>query len=248
MRGTGLDGTTPTTGYDAYGSVGAYRLSVSGCGVTPGAPGPPGAPGLAFSGTTAKLAWTAPSDPGGSAVTGYRITVDGVQHATVAATNVAVTGLRRGQAYRFGVAAVNAEGPARPSSAPPPCPPSSRVPRASSGPRRAPPVVGSRPRPPGGRPSTTVGADVTRYRVKAFLLDSEGEVVRTCSTNPFSGDLTSIEVQLPVRGRYRFSVAALNKNGWGGWSTEVGRRDRAVVTPPTRRRTAATTRRCPARR
>ncbi|GAB2480098.1 fibronectin type III domain-containing protein [Jatrophihabitans fulvus] len=64
--------------------------------------------------TAATVAWNAPADDGGSAVTGYVVTpyLDGRARATVrtADTSAVVTGLALGRTYTFRVAAVNAVG------------------------------------------------------------------------------------------------------------------------------------------
>lgn len=103
-----------STGYDDYGSLGAYSIQVTGdCATT----GPPGAPtGLATSGTTTasvSLVWSAPDDPGSSAITGYALARSGsaqVVELPAGATSYTWTGLTAGASYTFTVRAVNDSG------------------------------------------------------------------------------------------------------------------------------------------
>jgi len=103
-----------STGYDDYGSLGAYGIEVTGACADSGTPGVPG--GLSATGTTTSsvsLSWTAPTDPGSSAVTGYVLTRTGsdqVVELGAGATSYTWTGLAGGTSYTFRVAAVNAAG------------------------------------------------------------------------------------------------------------------------------------------
>ncbi|WP_111768752.1 immunoglobulin-like domain-containing protein [Nakamurella deserti] len=78
-----------------------------------GAPAVPGAPALSVDGTTVTATWAAP-DPGGSAITGYTVTLSTeagavVRTARPVATTQRFTGLADGR-YRVGVSATNAIG------------------------------------------------------------------------------------------------------------------------------------------
>jgi hypothetical protein len=68
--------------------------------------------------TSASVAFTAPSDVGGSAITGYgaRSTPENIT-ATAAASPITVTGLTNGTAYTFAVWAINTYGPSAFSAA-----------------------------------------------------------------------------------------------------------------------------------
>jgi hypothetical protein len=79
------------------------------------------APASAF-GSGVRLTWQAPGSDGGSAVTGYVITVSGTTRkvtASAAARSVTVSGLTAGKSYTFGVAARNAKGTGPAAVSPP---------------------------------------------------------------------------------------------------------------------------------
>lgn len=103
-----------STGYDDYGSLGAYDIEVTGACADSGTPGAPG--GLTATGTTTSsvsLSWSAPADPGSSAVTGYVLTRTGsdqVVELGAGATAYTWAGLAPATSYSFTVRAVNATG------------------------------------------------------------------------------------------------------------------------------------------
>lgn len=107
-----------STGYDDYGSLGAYTLTSSGCdGAAP--TGTPSAPTNAAatphaSDPTATVTWAAPTSAGSSAVTGYLLSRSG-DDASVqvgpTTTSYAWTGLAPSTSYTFSVTALNANGP-----------------------------------------------------------------------------------------------------------------------------------------
>ncbi len=71
---------------------------------------PTGATATLASGTSVSVAFTAPTDIGGGAITGYTVVSSGGQIATGASSPVTVTGLTTGVAYTFVVYANNAFG------------------------------------------------------------------------------------------------------------------------------------------
>lgn len=107
----------------AHNAVGASAASASTTARTlTQAPASPTAPTITpVSDTKVAVSWTAPSDDGGAAVTGYVVTVlrAGAVVATVTASadaaSATVDGLARGTAYTARVAAVNATGAGAPS-------------------------------------------------------------------------------------------------------------------------------------
>ncbi len=107
-----------STGYDDYGSLGAYTLAATGCdGAAPA--GTPSAPTSVAavphaSDPTATVSWAAPATAGASAVTGYVLTRSGddtpVQVGGTTTTHT-WSGLASSTAYSFTVTALNAQGP-----------------------------------------------------------------------------------------------------------------------------------------
>jgi RHS repeat-associated protein len=118
---TGLsNGTAYTFTVTATNIVGTGPASAASAPVTPAAS--PGAPtGVAATAGNAKavVTWTAPTDNGGSAITGYTVTASpgGATATTTGATSATVNGLTNGTAYTFMVTAKNAVSTG-PSSAP----------------------------------------------------------------------------------------------------------------------------------
>ena len=104
--------TITVTAEDPTAAAGAYTVIVTRRPSVPGAP--TGLSAAADSGQVT-LSWTAPSDDGGSAITGYEYEVDGdgSWHSTGSTgTSHTVTGLTNGQSYSFKVRAVNTVGAA----------------------------------------------------------------------------------------------------------------------------------------
>ncbi|MCW2797279.1 zinc-dependent metalloprotease family protein [Nocardioides sp.] len=124
----GVGNGTAVTGYDDYGSVGAYTLTVTGSCVTgPGITVPPGPPsiGRAASGakggrSTATATWLPPVDDGGAPILKYRVVayrlnssggvVGSVRSALLSPTARSLKmKLAKGR-WRFGVVALNSAG------------------------------------------------------------------------------------------------------------------------------------------
>ena len=112
VRVDGVGTGNPTTGYNDYGSLGAYTLTVGGCGGGTTAPGTPTAVAAARDGaSTATLTWSPPAADGGSPVTGYQVQLDaGAWTAVGTATSHQFTGVDTGP-HTLSVRAVNAVGP-----------------------------------------------------------------------------------------------------------------------------------------
>ena len=105
-----------STGYDDYASLGAYTVTVTGCTSDTSLPSAPTAVAATpdASAPTITLTWAAPSSPGASAITGYRVTRLDTGAGTLlpaSARSFAFTGLEPGTRYDLTVAAVNGSGP-----------------------------------------------------------------------------------------------------------------------------------------
>jgi subtilisin family serine protease len=172
------------------------------------------------------LAWTAPSDTGGSAITGYEIawSTNGVTWTTAESLEPAdpsftVRGLRDGTTYRFRVAAVNAVGTG-PWSAPIPAAPRWMPARPTA--LRA--TAGSRQvkltwKPP----ATTHGSAVTDYVIQRSTNGKTWTTIR----DGVSTARMRIVSRLTNGTHYRFRVAAKNGVGVGSWSAAVRATPRA---------------------
>lgn len=133
----GVGNGTALTGYDGYGSVGAYTLEVSGCGgadpsqdlatqeaaspvaTRPGRVATPGAkPGATGGRATARVAWRRPQHDGGAAIAAYQVfayrvaggeVVQRVRLKKVTSRSLTFRA-SRGTRWRFAVRARNSEG------------------------------------------------------------------------------------------------------------------------------------------
>jgi hypothetical protein len=223
---TGLaNGTAYTFVVAAVNEAGVGQLSARTSAVTPRTvPSAPaiGRPTVGNAAVTVR--WAAPTDTGGAAITGYTVrayrgtTVVKTVTAPATATSTTVPGLTNGTGYWFTVAAVNAAGSGGWSAAS-----ASVTPRTVAGK----PAIG---RPTAGNSAVTVrwaaptdtgGAAITGYTVRAYRGTS---VVKTVTARAGS---TSLTVSGLANGTgYRFTVAAVNAAGTGGWSAAS-----ASVTP-----------------
>jgi uncharacterized protein (TIGR02145 family) len=118
---TGLtNGTAYTFTVVATNVVGNSVPSAASTAVTPAAtvPGPPTSVVATAGNTSASVAFVAPTNNGGSAITGYTVTSSpGSRTATGASSPLTVTGLTNGTAYTFTVVATNVVGNSVPSAA-----------------------------------------------------------------------------------------------------------------------------------
>lgn len=108
-------GTFATGGYDDYGSIGGYHLTINGCsgsgGTAPGQPASVTATPNTHT-TTGTVTWTAPTVEGGAPVTGYAITglPTGADNVDTDPLSYPATSLVPGVTYTVGVAATNTFG------------------------------------------------------------------------------------------------------------------------------------------
>ncbi len=225
-----VDGVGRGSAYDDYGSLGAYTLDVSGCDGDPGEPGE-GAPGAPTDltvesgplGTTAIVTWAAPDDEGGSAITGYLVTIDGETYTADAdTTGGTIPDLTRGQTYVVGVAAVNDAGPG----------PEATATFTTYDVPGAPSVTSARSGSPGGQVTASVrwqpptvdgGTEVTAYRIKATRWSAFGRKLSSGTTSALPASQLSSSLRLGRAGIWSFQVQARNDLGWGPFSSPSAR-------------------------
>ena len=107
------NGTAYTVSVTATNAVGTSTASKSSASFTPSTkPGAPTTVKLTAANASLGVAWTAPADNGGSAVTSYTATASpgGASCATTSGTTCTITGLTNGTAYTVTVTATNANG------------------------------------------------------------------------------------------------------------------------------------------
>ena len=203
-------GTSETAdGGDYTGVFGTYAAA------------PTGVSGTGIS-STVSLSWTAPASNGGSAITDYTVqysansgsTWTTFARAASASTSATVTGLTRGTAYIFRVAAVNALGNGAFSAA------SSAI---------TPPVNATAP----GQPTNVAGTADDGQAFLAWTAPNDGDSAITDYTVQYSSnggtswttfsDGVSIATSATVTGltngtAYVFRVAATNAIGTGSYS------------------------------
>jgi Fibronectin type III domain/Metallo-peptidase family M12B Reprolysin-like len=211
----GVGNGTPTAGYDGYASVGGYTMTVNGnCSdgrATPSAP--QGVTAAAANGSSVSVRWSAPSSPGGSAITHYIVTRTGAEPVTTTGLSHTFTGLTPGRGFAFTVAAVNASGSGPASGA------SAATPNLPGAPGSVRGGSGSA----GGKvtavakwkaPLSNGGAGVNGFRVYGYRLNDRGAVVQTVTSSVRGPDARSWRAILR-KGRWKFSVRARNAVGWG---------------------------------
>jgi Ca2+-binding RTX toxin-like protein len=230
---TGLtNGTTYWFRVRAVNTVGAGAWSNGSAPVTPVKPAvAPAAPalGAASAGNAAAVVrWTAPATDGGADLTGYEIQVLNAAGVQVGAlrpagaplTQLIVTGLVNGTAYRFRVRAVNAVGAGDWSAT-----------SATVTPATTPVVPGSLSAARGGNggaitatlqwsaPAGTGGSAITGYRVTRQRLTASGAATGAASVVTVSAGSRSMTFTapagVPANTGYRFTVQAVNTAGLG---------------------------------
>jgi hypothetical protein len=219
--------TTPTGGFlIAESGNAAIRLVDAGfaTAVPPSATTVPAAPTIGsatFGNASATVRWTAPSNDGGSAITGYLVRVvdsAGVQvgalrPAAATATSLVVSGLTNGSSYQFQVAATNAVGTG-PNSALSAVVIPATVPGA--------PVIGTAASGAAGgavtaaanwnAPTSNGGSAITGYVVRALRMSATGTVLATTKSAVQPSSARQLTMTLQT-GNYRFTVQAINKAG-----------------------------------
>jgi Ca2+-binding RTX toxin-like protein len=230
---TGLvNGTTYTFRVRAVSAGGTGAYSAPSNAVTPAAPTAPGAPtiGNATAGTgNAVVRWTAPASNGGSAIIRYEVrvvnnatnaNVGALRNAGANATQLTVTGLNNGTAYRFRVRAVNAIGNGAFSAdsnvvtpaGVPGAPATVTATRGAAGAPITALVQWTAPTNTGG--SAITGYVVTRQRLNANGNNNGAATVSTHLSNIRSMTFTA-PAGVPANTNYRFTVQAFNAVGVG---------------------------------
>lgn len=168
---------------------------------------PPSAPSLivAVAGDgSASVAWTEPSDDGGSPVTGYRIHVEpGVKTVTTKGTSTTVTGLANGSGHWFTVQAINEVGPGPKSQMSPMVTPraSKPAPTPTPVPKPTPPAT-SKPTPPAALDVyTTPGTHTVNGRQWRTRCEPYSETER-CRTEIWATQVSHVNSQF------------VQSNGW----------------------------------
>jgi methionine-rich copper-binding protein CopC len=210
---------------DANGAI--VNVPLTGTATPSSLPGAPTGVTATAGNASATVDWTAPSNIGGSAITGYSVRVfsgttqvGAVRPAAASAGSLNVTGLTNGTAYTFDVAATNATGPGAWS--------------AGSAAVTPQPVVAGEPTGVNATPGNAVatvrwtapanngGSAVTGYTVRTF--DPAGAQVGPSLT---VGNVLNATVAGLANGTaYRFDVAAINGAGTSAFSASS-----AAVTP-----------------
>jgi hypothetical protein len=176
--------------------------------------------------------WTAPTDDGGSAVTGYSVRVvnnagtqvGALRPAGGAATSLTVTGLTNGTPYRFQVAATNTAGTSAYSAL------SNTVTPAATTAPGAPTIGAPTQGAAGGAltatahwtpPTSTGGSPITGYRVTALRMSSAAAdaTVLSRTDSPILGAAVRQRSFTLTAGTYRFEVVAINAIGTSPPST-----------------------------
>ena len=187
---------------NGIGTGPAAGPATNGAASVPGAPtGVSGSPGNG----SVTVSWTAPSDTGGSAITGYTVTSSGSQTCSSSSSPCTVTGLSNGVPYTFTVTATNGAGTGSPSSAS-----SSVTPRTVPGQPGTPTAVaGNGSAQVSWTAAAENGSTITGYTVT-------GSPGGSCTT---SGALTCNVTGLTNGVSYTFTVTATNGAGTGSASS-----------------------------
>ena len=220
VRVDGVGNGTASSGYTDYASVGSYQLTVSGCNTPAAAPSAPRSVTASLPDpSTATISWSSPASDGGSAVTGYDVSIDSGAWLPLdaAARSHSFTGLA-GDTHTLAVRARNDVGPG---------PTVNRTVSAAVATTApdAPQIKKARDGRRGGRstakarwaaPTYDGGSSVLGYRVVALKL-RRGVLVRSKESPVLRPSSRAYTMRLR-KGTWRFVVYAYNDVDWSGAS------------------------------
>ena len=223
---SGLTNGTPYTFHvTATNAVGTGPESNAASATPQAAATVPGAPtNLAATAgdTTVQLTWTAPTDDGGSPITGYTVTGSpGGTCSTTGATSCTVSGLTNGTPYTFNVTATNAVGTGPQSNA------ANATPQAAATVPVEPTNLSASASKSGGidltwtGPASNGGSGITGYRIyRSTSSSSQGSLVAIGNVTGYHDGSTA------RRTRYYYHVTAVNGVGEGSNSGVASARTR----------------------
>ncbi len=232
-----VTGLTNDTAYTftlvATNAIGDSTASNASNAVTPKAPTAPAAPSApsAVAGDAqATVTWTAPSDNGGSDVTGYTVTAveDAMKTCTptpATALTCTVTGLTNDTAYTFTVVATNAIGSSSASA-----PSSAVTPKAPTAPGKP-----SAPAASAGNAEATItwadASDTGGSAITGYTVTAVEDATKTCTPTPATA-LTCTVTGLTNGTPYTFTLVARNVVGDSVASDPSNSATPATVTEP----------------
>ncbi|NDF34553.1 MAG: hypothetical protein EB154_01590 [Nitrosopumilaceae archaeon] len=214
-------------------------------GSTSSSPAPPlGLTATPTSGTQINLSWAAPSNNGGSIITGYKleykIGTSGTYSILVAntgntATTYSHTGLTSGQVYVYRVSAINSVGSSNPSPEASAAPSASSIQNTNTKTAPGAPTGLSAVSTSGTQinlswtaPSNTGGSDITGYKIESkkgtgsydVLVPNTGSTVTTYS-----------HTGLTTATQYYYRISAINSIGTSSPSGEASATPRETTSP-----------------
>jgi len=220
---TGLTNGVPYTfTVTATNAVGTGPASAASAPATPAGPpvAPTGVTATSGQNVSSTVSWTAPTDDGGSAITGYTVTASpgGKTCTTTGAVTCTVTGLTNGTTYTFTVTASNATG-----ASPPSAPSNAVTPASTPGAPTGVTAVNVPNTLYGDAPSITVAWTAPASSGGSAIVRYTAAVVggpQTCTTGNGSAT-TCTFLGLTAGTSYTFTVTATNAIGTGPASSQA---------------------------